>query len=180
MHFKTIKFLVLSLATLAILPVLAAAQPKEGDQEIGLAASYYHPLGTGRGLFNFDAAYGFFPSDELEIGLRQSFTYSQSAEVKDVWNAVTAPFALYHFSDLGWAGDNALVPYLGGFIGAVWNEDDFTGTMGPDAGLKLYLSETTFLNAGYRYEWFFEEIGEANETQDANHVALIGIGYNWQ
>lgn len=97
-----------------------------------------------------------------------------------MWNAVTSPLLNYHFvGDSPLAVNKNVVPYLGGFVGAVWNDEDFTGTVGPQAGVKLYVTPSTFVAANYRYEWFFDEVGDANDTQDANHVVTVGLGYNW-
>ncbi|MEW6268115.1 MAG: hypothetical protein AB1689_02310 [Thermodesulfobacteriota bacterium] len=63
---------------------------------------------------------------------------------------------------------------------ALPNDIDVTGTLGPAAGLKFFFNEQTFLNVGYRYEWFFEEIeagGLTDEADSGNHVGSVGIGY---
>lgn len=158
----------------------ASALPQESDQEVLLGGSFFRPIGSGGGTFNMDARYGYFLSDEFQVGLRQSYTLNHNDDDPDTWNAVTSPYGIYHFyMDNGSGGRSPLVPYAGAFLGAVWNDDDLTGTVGPQAGVKYYLTDSTFLNAEYRYEWFFEEFRDANEVQDANHVALLGIGYNW-
>jgi hypothetical protein len=153
----------------------AIAEPAQGDKEIQGAASFLRPIGSGSGAFNADARYGYFVSPEWQLGLRQSYTLVHNDDSADVWNAVTAPYAIYHFNN----GTSPMVPYLGAFVGAVWNDEDFTGTVGPQGGVKYYFASDTFLNAEYRYEWFFDEIGDADEIQDANHAVVLGIGYNW-
>lgn len=159
------------------------AQPLPGDQEVFASASYFRPLGSGSGAANVDAAYSYhFDDPSLELGIRQSYTISHNDDSSDVWNAVTSPFFNYNFLGdrmFGIPHPTTLVPFVGGFVGAVWNDEDFTGTVGPQAGLKAYLSRNSFVAATYRYEWFFDDIGDANETQDANHVVSIGIGYQW-
>jgi hypothetical protein len=162
---------------------IALSQPLAEDQAVFLSGSYFRPLGSGTGSVNLDAAYSYhFDDPSFELGLRQSFTLNHNDDAPDVWNAVTAPFVNYNF-----LGDNlfgiphptTIVPFVGAFVGAVWNDEDFTGTVGPQGGLKAYLSRNTFIAATYRYEWFFDEIGDADETQDANHVVSLGIGYQW-
>lgn len=76
-----------------------------------------------------------------EVGIRQGFFYTLSDEASDVWRATTTPFIDYHFRD--GTNEQTIVPFVGGFVGAVWNESDFTGAIGPEAGLKAYMSDST-------------------------------------
>lgn len=72
------------------------------------------------------------------------------------------------------------MPYLGIFGGVVWNDRDVTGTMGPAAGVKLFVSDQTFVNIGYRYEWFFNSFEAARDNRThGNHVVNIGLGFVW-
>lgn len=122
-----------------------------------------------------DASYGYFLSDPLQVGVRQSLVVNHNRDSRDLWNAVTAPFVNYHFNT-----DGSVVPYVGALVGAVWNDDDVTGTAGPQAGIKAYLSPSTFIMTNYRYEWFFDDLSDANETQSSQHIVGIGLGYQWK
>jgi hypothetical protein len=52
--------------------------------------------------------------------------------------------------------------------------------MGPSAGLKLFVSDQTFVNIGYRYSWFFNSFEAARDNRThGNHVANIGLGFVW-
>lgn len=182
---RNIRIIIL-LVVLAILPFVAAranAQPVGGANEVSGAASFFRPLGTGAGTFNLDAAYGkYFDDPRWQWGIRQSYTLNHDDDTRDVWNAVTAPFINYQFLGediVGVGKPTALVPYLGGFVGAVWNDEDFTGTVGPQAGVKAWFTRSSFVGVQYRYEWFFDEIEQADEFQDSNHVVTIGFGYSW-
>lgn len=150
------------------------AQPSADAREVSGAASFFRPIGSGTGALNLDATYGYSTTDAVQVGVRQSLNLIDSDSASTVWNAVTSPFLNYHF-----LGGDVLVPYIGGFLGGVWNDDDITGTAGPQGGVKMYISPSSFVGLNYRYEWFFEEIGDANETQNANHVATVGLGYTW-
>ena len=64
--------------------------------------------------------------------------------------------------------------------GIVWNDRDITGTIGPSAGLKLFVADQTFVNIGYRYSWFFKSFEAARDNRThGNHVVNIGLGYVW-
>ena len=104
-----------------------------------------------------------------------SIGYSFIHRGSDPWQATTTPFFHYNFSVT-----NVLVPYLGIFGGVVWNDRDVTGTMGPAAGVKLFVSDQTFVNIGYRYEWFFNSFEAARDNRThGNHVVNIGLGFVW-
>ena len=52
--------------------------------------------------------------------------------------------------------------------------------MGPLAGLKFFVTDATFVQTAYRYEWFFDSLDQAGDhSNDGNHVVSIGIGYVW-
>jgi|GEM_PF-985385 len=163
--------------------VNASAQPKSNDNEILLSASLFRPINSGSGSFNADLVYSYhFADPSWEVGLRQSFVYSFSNTESDVWNAVTAPIVRYNIltdTFLGIPRRDEFVPFIGGLLGAVWNDRTVTGTTGPEAGLRWYARESTFLLLSYRYEWFFESLDNSDNSQSANHVVALGIGFNW-
>ncbi len=175
---------ILLTVTLAIGSITSThAQPKSNDNEILLSASLFRPINSGAGSFNADAVYSYhFDNPAWELGLRQSFTYTFSDEQSDVWNAVTAPLVRYNIltdTIFGIPRRDEFVPFIGGLLGAVWNDNDITGTTGPEAGLRWYARESTFLLVSYRYEWFFESLDNSDNSQSANHVVALGIGFNW-
>src|ERR671922_1754539 len=72
------------------------------------------------------------------------------------------------------------VPFLGLADGVVWNDRDVTGTLGPQAGVKIFLADQTYLGLRYRYEWFFHSVKGVGDAADhGNHVGTIGIGFLW-
>ena len=118
-----------------------------------------------------------------QLGIRQSFNLNYNKNESDVWNAVTAPFFNYHFFNdelFGLQLPKTVSPYIGGLVGAVWNDKDFSGTVGPQIGVKAYFTEASFIGIGYRYEWFFDKIHDVDKTQNANHVVSVGFGHSWQ
>lgn len=171
------------IATFIIGVTPALAQPVGGDNELSGSASFFHTLGTGEGSVNADVEYGKYMDDpSWEWGIRQAYTLNQNDSKPDVWNAVTAPFINYNFLDsnfLGMQKANTIVPYIGAFVGAVWNDDDFSGTTGPQVGVKAWVTTSAFVGLKYRYEWFFDDLNQADDVQDANHVLTVGFGYTW-
>ena len=171
--------LFVSLLTAAILiaffTTTGHAAPVAGANEVQVAAGFFHAQGSNSGNFNADVSYGYYLTPGWEIGFRQALNYDFVDGARDFWVATTTPFILYNFhvSDI-------LVPYLGVHGGVVWNDDRATGTIGPNAGLKLFFTKQTFLNIGYRYEWFFKSFRAAVDNRThGNHIANIGIGFDW-
>jgi hypothetical protein len=155
--------------------VPANAVPQAGSNEILISGGFVHAQGADDGTLNLDLSYGYYLTPGWELGFRQAVNYIFVDDASDRWTATTTPFLLYNFRIT-----DVVVPYLGIHGGIVWNDRDVTGTMGPNAGVKLFLSPQTFINLGYRYEWFFDSLRTAaNNRSDGNHVGNIGIGFVW-
>ncbi len=149
----------------------------DGDRTLQLAGGYFHGDGSDTGILNLDLSYGYYITVHWELGILQSLAYSFNDRIDDVWAASTIPYFNYHFRT-----QETFQPFIGAFIGGSYNENDLTGTIGPQAGFKSYVSDKTYVMARYRYEWFFEEleIGEIGEDRsDGNHVVTLGVGFNF-
>jgi hypothetical protein len=151
------------------------ALPVDGDSEILASGGFFHQQDSDTGNLNFDLSYGYYLTPGWEIGFRQALNYNFVDDARDSWIATTAPFIHYNFRVT-----DVLVPYLGLSGGVAWNDDDVTGLLGPAAGLKLFVADQTFINLGYRYEWFFKSFrGAGDNKSDGNHVGNIGVGFVW-
>ena len=149
--------------------------PVGGDSEVLVSGGASHTQGSDSGNFNVDLSYGYYLSPGWEIGFRQALDYNFIDDGSDAWQATTTPFLLYNFRIT-----TVLVPYLGIQGGIVWNDRDVTGTFGPAAGLKLFVADQTFVNIGYRYNWYFSSFEQARDNRThGNHVANIGLGFVW-
>jgi hypothetical protein len=163
--------------TLALILIARQAQsaPVDGDHEAEIAAGFFHAQDSDSGAFNVDLQYGYYLTPGWEIGLRQALNYNFVDDGPDAWTATTVPFVLYNFHI-----NQTFIPFLGVGIGAAWNDRDATGLLGPQAGLKIFLTDQTYLGLRYRYEWFFNSLNRAdNNKDDGNHVGTIGIGFVW-
>jgi hypothetical protein len=151
------------------------AAPTDGASEAQISAGFFHQENSDSGNLNADLSYGYYLTPAWQLGFRQALNYNFIDDSRDVWIATTAPFINWHFrlTDI-------VIPYLGAFIGLAWNDRDTTGTVGPQAGIKFFVHESTFLNLGYRYEFFFNrfEAIEDNASR-GNHVFNVGVGFTW-
>lgn len=154
------------------------AAQKKGDSDLQLAGSLFHSQGADYGTLAMDIGYGYYATDNVEVGLLQTVGYIFLEDADDVWTASTIPYVRYYFRGL--SVNDTFQPFVGAFIGASYNEDDITGTMGPQVGFKSFINDSTYIVAKYRYEWFFEElsINEVDDTSsDGNHVVTLGVGF---
>ena len=171
--------------------VLSAAQaygqPVANDQEVQVAAGFFHAQGSDTGNVNGSVSWGYYLNDPAwQVGARIGANYSFIDGARDQWAISTIPFLNYHFLDLG---NGTVVPFLGAFVGATFNDIDATGTVGPQTGIKFFLNDQTFVGLSYRYEWFWSglDVGSFNDDlgrfvdnrADGNHVASVAIGYVW-
>jgi len=167
-------------AVLALLALLwmtppAKSAPVGGDNEAEVAAGFFHAQNTDDGTFNVDLQWGRYLTPGWELGIRQALNYSWIDGGRDAWVATTTPFVLYNFHV-----NDRFIPFLGIAGGAAWNDNDITGTLGPTGGVKIFLSDQTYLGIRYRYEWYMSSFNRIDNNADhGNHVATIGIGFVW-
>lgn len=153
----------------------AKAAAPAGASELLVSGGFFHSEGSDSGNLNADLGYGYYFTRGWQVGLRQALNYNFIDDQRDFWVATTAPWINYNFRLT-----EIIVPYLGGFMGLVWNDRDTTGTLGPQTGIKFFVHERTFLNLGYRYEWFFDRISAVEDNASrGNHVFNIGVGFTW-
>jgi len=162
-------------ALLLIAPGLSYSAPVGGDNEVEAAGGFFHAQGSDSGAFNVDLHYGRFLTPGWELGIRQALNYTFVDDGPDSWVATTTPFIVYNFRF-----NEHVVPFVGAGIGIAYNDRDITGTLGPNAGIKVFLTDQTYLGFRYRYEWFFNSLNRADNNADhGNHVGTIGIGFVW-
>lgn len=156
----------------------AAAQPSDNSQEVEAAAGFFHTQDADTGSLNADLSYGRYLGDMAsEAGVRIGYAGVYNDNAPDVWTARVTPFYDYHFT--GVTPDDRVLPFVGGFIGAIFNDDDGDGTLGPELGAKFFFNKQTYAGVRYRYEWFFDDLDVGTESSEGNHVVTFALGYVW-
>lgn len=151
------------------------ATQAKGDSSLMLGGSFYHTQGTDVGVLNLDLGYGYFLTENWEVGVLQTLWYDIVDDEDDSWWASTIPYFNYNFRT-----QEAFQPFVGAFIGVSYNEDDVTGTLGPQLGFKSFVNDSTFVIVKYRYEWFFDELDFEDiedSSSEGNHVVTLGVGF---
>lgn len=161
------------LAALLVLPAMARADFEQGDVELTLGGT----AANGPDFDGFSAgvngSLGYFLTDELELGIRQSLSYTDVvAAGGSALNGSTRAFLDFHF-DMG-----AWQPFVGANIGYVYGDSvNDTWEAAPEAGVKYFLNSTTFIFAMAEYQFFFEDADDADDAfEDGQFVYSLGVG----
>jgi hypothetical protein len=165
---RKLMYLVPVVALLA-LPALAQAQFEAGNYALELFGTGNNDQDFESGSVSAGGELGYFLSKEIELGLRQAFSWSDS-DVSDAdWNGDTRIFGNFHFDLDRWQ------PYVGAFVGYVYGDfvDDFW-TAGPEVGVKYFVNSTTYIDLNAAYGFNLDE-----GIDDGSFFYGLGIGFRW-
>lgn len=175
------KRLFIATAFLALAPFVAHAQsssdivgPTEGSQEITLSGTGGNDNEFNSGNFGISGSYGYYFTPAFEGGVRQSVNWAGADNAEDSWNGTTRLFADYHFNTTG-----KLKPFVGVSLGVIYGDGvSDTGFGGPEAGLKYYVNDTTFVLVQTEYQFFFDDgDSAANNFDDGAFAHTVGLGF---
>lgn len=161
-------------AVISALPATALSAFNTGDYELSLAGSGSSDNDFDTSTLSAEGALGYFFTPVIEGVIRQGIGFSDTPDDSD-WNGSTRVGVDFNFPF------DRFVPYLGAGIGYLYGdsvEEQFIA--GPDAGLKSFVNETTFILAAIEYEILFDDADEADEAfDDGRFVYTLGIGFKW-
>ena len=173
-------FIVAALAALFALPTAAKAAV-ENPWELTLGGGAAHGPDLNGFTGNVNTQIGYYFTDNLELALRQSIQYSDvggAAGDGSAWNGSTRLALDLHFP----LGDRRrIVPFVGANIGYVYGESvNDTFAAGPEAGVKVYLDDRTFMFVQAEYQFFFDSDSDASDSfSDGSFVYTIGLGFRF-
>ena len=145
-------------------------RPREGQWEFTLNGVGNNNDDFEVGAFTVGGSAGYFFTDNFELSVRQSASYSDLTG--SVWNGTTRAAADWHF-------DAAPVwPFIGANFGVVYGDTvDETLAAAPEAGLKWFLQDEAFLLAMAEYQFFFDNASELGDNfDDGQFVYTVGFG----
>ncbi len=166
------------IAAIALLSTtsMAMANFRQGDKEFTLSGSGGNDREFRAGSVNANGSFGYFVTDGFELTVRQSVSYSDGGQgQKQIWNGSTRGGADYNF-DLGrWR------PFIGANIGYVYGQGvSDTWEAAPEAGVKFFVNDTTFIYTQVEYQFFFRDTGDANDSfKDGQFVYSLGVGFRF-
>lgn len=148
--------------------------PSTGSWELILGASGANDKDFDNGAANLNAELGYYFTPAFEAGVRQGIGWADSSDGSSS-NLSTSVFINHHF-DFG-----AVRPFIGASLGYVYgNAVEETFAAGPEAGVKWYVKDETFIYARATYEFLFEDADDADEQfDDGRFTYVAGIGFNF-
>jgi hypothetical protein len=148
------------------------AQPASGEWEFTLGGGGSADQEFDHGGFSLVGSVGYFFTPNFEAAVRQQVGFSSGGS--DVWMGSTGMAVDYHFL-LG-----KFVPFIGANIGADYGTRvNGQWGLGPEAGLKYYVYEKTFLFVMGQYRWLFDRLEDVTgHASDGTFGFTIGIGFN--
>lgn len=171
-----------TLAAAAIVAVsacsVASAQSSDVQRqwELLLTGNGSNDNDFNNGGFNVNAQVGYYFTDQWQVNLRQGFGYSDFGDSS--WTGATRIGVDYHF-DMG--QDQRWVPFVGAELGYLYGDGtNDTFAAGPEAGLKVYVNDTTFVYGSVLYEFLFDSGDDVDsQLDDGQFVYGLGIGFRW-
>ena len=166
--------LTILLTSFVAFPSVALSQERygfnPGDWEFTLNGSGTSDEDFDNTIFSIEGSLAKFLTRGLEVGLRQGIGFVDRED--NDWNASTRLFTDYNF-DL-----NRLQPFVGLNLGYLYGDNvNDTWIAGPEAGLKFFVSQDTFLYGSLEYNILFEDADELDEVyDDGRMVYAVGMG----
>ena len=146
----------------------------KGDRTLTLGGGGNSDKEFDNSILSINLGFSEFITAETAVALRQELNFADSGSHEN-WNGSTR-FAL----DYHWTVDNCR-PFVGVNIGYLYGdnvEEQFIA--GPEAGLKHFLNESTFIYLNAEYQFLFKDADQANNRlDDGRFVYGIGMGFRW-
>jgi hypothetical protein len=150
-------------------PYTAEIGPRQGDWE-----GFIGGTGASNGEFNDNAlgvtgSLGYYVLKWLPVSLRQSYVTRFGGRVNDR-NDFATTVGVDFQAPLGrWQ------PFVGGAVGYSYGDQN-SGLAGPEAGIKVYVNESTFIEGRMVYGWLFDK---TLDWDNGRAAYTIGMGFNF-
>ncbi|MDZ7782494.1 MAG: outer membrane beta-barrel protein [Halioglobus sp.] len=164
------------LATTLLSAALSAqAAPEAGDKSFSLSGTGSSDESLDSNSFGVSGELGYYQSEHLLVGVRQSLNGSVGEDVSDAWNGATRGFVNMHF------GQGDARPYVGANIGGLYGDGvNETGTAGVEAGVRWFVRDKTFIGFGAEYAFLFSDGDEVDDNfDDGAFLYTLGVGFNF-
>jgi hypothetical protein len=150
-------------------PYTPEVGPRQGDWEAFLGGSGASDEKFDRNAIGATGSIGYYVLKFLPVSLRQNFAAAFGSHVNDNFQYATTG-AVDFQAPLG-----RFQPFLGGFGGYAYGAN-YSWVTGPEAGLKFYVNESTFIQGLFQYGLIADKNFQWN---DGVAVYTIGAGFNF-
>lgn len=164
-----------SLLIAALCPAFALAAPSAGDQEFTLSGAGSSDKSFDDTVLSVQGSWGRYLDESSLWGIRQLINARDSEGESVQFDGATRVFYDYHF------GTGNMRPFVGASLGAIYGEEvEETFSAGPEAGVKYWVNDTTFIQGMVEYQFLFESASEADDRyDDGAFFYSLGLGYNF-
>ena len=158
-----------------LMPAVAAAQAIGGDREVTIGGQGQSDKDFESNDFSMTASYGQYLNDNGQVGVRQTVTVSDRENESADWDGATVVFYDHHFGRSDWR------PFVGANLGYNYGDrTEETFSAGPEAGLKYYVLDKTFIQGMIQYQFLFESSNDVDDNYDDGLVYYsVGMGFNF-
>jgi hypothetical protein len=148
--------------------------PRQGDWEAAVAVSGASGNQFDQNAIGAEGSIGYYVLKFLPITLRQNAAFAFGDELQDQWTLSTRVFADYQYNAGNW-----FQPFIGvGFGGIYGRQVDQSLVLAPNAGAKMYVNESTFVQARFEWDWKFTADNNS-DFKDGDALYTIGVGWNF-
>lgn len=165
---------IVTMLGLLMIPCVAPAYFQTGDKQLTLSGSGSSDKDFDTTTFAVDVGFGYFYTDYLQGIVRQNVAIAD-VPGDNQWNGSTRVGADYNFDFQNWR------PFIGATIGYLYG-DGVTESFiaGPEAGIKGFVNDTTFIVVSAGYDFLFEDADDADDAfSDGRIIYSLGIGFKW-
>ena len=168
------RIVMLAAAVTLIFPAGALAYFQAGDWEFTISGSGESDRELRSNVFTLGAGLGYFFTPGWEGVIRQDLTVLDPEPGGTDWRFATAVGLDYHFDLRNWR------PFLGASVGYRYGDVEEVWFAGPEAGIKAFITETSFFQLLVQYQIFFESVDDIDDNFDIGRFAYgVGIGTRW-
>lgn len=172
---------VLVFSVLCLVPAMAHAQTAKGPFELSVSGSGNNGPNFNGFAASGNGSIGYFFTDALELGFRQSASYSDFAG--PAWQGSSRVAIDLHFP-LGDQGQ--IVPFIGGNGGYTYGSSSNTDQweLAPEGGIKLFVNGDTFVFAQVEYQFFLNQhstnnVTLGNDLRQGQFLYTVGVGWRF-
>lgn len=172
---RLLSTLLLSLTLGAPLAFSQVTLPDESAREFTLGGSGTTDQDFDDSAGGLSFSYGKYTSEAVLWSLRQTLNYTNPENDDIGWNGSTRIAMDYHF------GRERLRPLVGVNVGYIYGDNvDDSWAAGLEAGVKYYVTGSSFLFGIAEYAWLFNDADDVDDTfDDGRFDWSIGVGFNF-
>jgi hypothetical protein len=166
---------VVGLLCLALSAATFAQGFTQGDKVLTLSGTGQNDNDFADFIFSIEGQFGYFFTNNIEGLFQQNIDWVDVPGSDDDWGGATRVGLRYNW-DMG-----RLWPFVGADLGYIYGDRvRDTWTAGPEAGVRYFVNETTFILGQVQYEFFFRNTSDVNHAfDDGRWLYTLGMGFRW-